>query len=191
GEGTYYNPGGNFGSCGTSIRDTDYAVALPLSYFSQFTPNGNPNRNPLCGRCILATSATTGRSVRVTVRDSCGGCKGYDLDITEIAFRQIDDVRRGRVAVSWRFCEQIPNTPVPVPAPRPPPVPVPAPRPSPVPAPRPSPPPAPRPVPAPQTPNTCTGKRDWTYSCLDRTRFNICQGGRPYAIFQCAPGTVW
>ncbi|KAI8852917.1 RlpA-like double-psi beta-barrel-protein domain-containing protein-containing protein [Chytridium lagenaria] len=108
GDGTYYNPAGGYGACGTILRDSDNIVALASSYFNQFTPNGNPNRNTLCNRCILATSLATGRSIRVTVQDSCPGCKGHDLDLSEGAFRAIDDVGKGRIKVTWTYCDGTP-----------------------------------------------------------------------------------
>ncbi|KAI8844206.1 hypothetical protein BC829DRAFT_400603 [Chytridium lagenaria] len=87
-----------YGACGTILRDSDNIVALASSYFNQFTPNGNPNRNTLCNRCILATSLATGRSIRVTVQDSCPGG----------AFRAIDDVGKGRIKVTWTYCDGTP-----------------------------------------------------------------------------------
>lgn len=97
GEGTYYSTG--LGACGETSVDTDYIVAISHELFDQYTPNGNPNKNTLCGKKIQASYE--GKSVEVTVVDRCEGCAYYDLDFSPSAFADIADMDLGRIDITW------------------------------------------------------------------------------------------
>lgn len=99
GDGTYYDTG--LGACGIVNVDTDYIVALSHSLFDQYTPNGNPNRNTLCGKKINAHYQ--GKTVQVTVTDRCEGCAYNDLDFSPAAFKQIADQSLGRIKITWEW----------------------------------------------------------------------------------------
>lgn len=99
GEGTYYDTG--LGACGIVNVDTDYIVALSHSLFDQYTPNGNPNRNTLCGKKINAHYQ--GKTVQVTVTDRCEACAYNDLDFSPSAFKLIADQSLGRIKISWEW----------------------------------------------------------------------------------------
>lgn len=53
------------------------------------TIGGNPNNNPYCGKQIRATLPATGKTVTVTVVDSCGGCADNALDFAGGAWNDI------------------------------------------------------------------------------------------------------
>lgn len=97
GQGTYYTPG--VGACGDTSVDTDYICALSYELFDQYTPNGNPNENTLCGKKITALYG--GKTVDVTVVDRCTGCSYYDLDFSPTAFDQLADSLLGRIDITW------------------------------------------------------------------------------------------
>lgn len=99
GEGTYYDTG--LGACGITNSDTDYIVAISHELFDQYTPNGNPNKNSLCGKKIKASYE--GKSVEVTVVDRCEGCAYNDLDFSPSAFTLIADKGLGRIDITWEW----------------------------------------------------------------------------------------
>lgn len=99
GDGTYYATG--LGACGIVNVDTDYIIALSHSLFDQYTPNGNPNRNTLCGKKINAHYQ--GKTVQVTVTDRCEACAYNDLDFSPSAFDQLADQSLGRIKISWEW----------------------------------------------------------------------------------------
>jgi expansin (peptidoglycan-binding protein) len=81
---TYYTPG--LGACGYANSEAEYVVALNHVDFDPYTPNGNPNNNPLCGRMIRASY--NGKSVDVKLVDRCPGCNSGDLDLSPAAFSE-------------------------------------------------------------------------------------------------------
>lgn len=99
GQGTYYSTG--LGACGITNVDTDYIVAISHELYDQYTPDGNPNKNTLCGKKIQASYE--GKSVEVTVVDRCEGCQYYDLDFSPSAFQSIADESLGRIDITWQW----------------------------------------------------------------------------------------
>jgi expansin (peptidoglycan-binding protein) len=89
--------------------------------FDPQTPNGNPNRNDLCGRSISVTGPKG--TVIVKVVDRCPVCNSVsennpihdknnilvlsflqgDLDLSPAAFNQIADPTDGRIPIDWHF----------------------------------------------------------------------------------------
>jgi len=95
---TYYNGNGGYGSCGTVINDGDYSVALNAN---QMANGGNPNNNPNCGKRIKVNY--NGKSVTVTVRDTCPGCPYGGLDLTPAAFGALAPLSQGVLTASWSW----------------------------------------------------------------------------------------
>ena len=60
-------------------------VAISMALFDQYTPNGNPNKNPLCGQTVSITSAD-GKTREATIWDRCVGCAEADLDMPQSFF---------------------------------------------------------------------------------------------------------
>ncbi|KAK4211165.1 RlpA-like double-psi beta-barrel-protein domain-containing protein-containing protein [Rhypophila decipiens] len=98
---TWYNPSVGYGACGWMNSDNDLVAALNNEQFDPQTPNGNPNRNPLCGRRIRVWS--NGRSVDVTLVDRCPQCNWGDLDLSPAAFRALGDQNVGRLWGDWQW----------------------------------------------------------------------------------------
>jgi hypothetical protein len=84
GTASYYGEGTSaLGACG-KIAGAMH-VAISRTEFDPFTPNGNPNRNPLCGQCLLVTCTDStsqrcnlGSSVIVEITDRCPGCPSFE-----------------------------------------------------------------------------------------------------------------
>ena len=70
GDVTHYTP--SVGACGFTNGESDNIVAISGRLFDQFTPNGNPNNNPLCGKTV--TINHLGKTSTFTVADRCEGC---------------------------------------------------------------------------------------------------------------------
>lgn len=99
GEGTFYSTG--LGACGETSQDTDYIVAVSHILYENNQVNGNSNDNALCGKKIKASYE--GKSVEVTVVDSCEGCAENDLDFSPSAFSEIADQSLGRIDITWEW----------------------------------------------------------------------------------------
>lgn len=96
---TYYAPG--LGACGVTSTEDDAVVALSWQLFDQYTPNGNPNLNTLCGKQIQIN--LNGASTVVTVADRCEACQLNDLDVPVKVFSQLADPDVGRVQMAWNW----------------------------------------------------------------------------------------
>ncbi|KAL8362614.1 hypothetical protein RB601_008124 [Gaeumannomyces tritici] len=97
GDFTYFNPA--VGACGFVNSDSDKVVAISAALFDAANISGDPNKNPLCGRSIVARHG--GKEVTVTVVDRCVGCALNDLDLSVAAYNDIADPNAGRVKGSW------------------------------------------------------------------------------------------
>lgn len=107
---TYFNPGA--GACGVAEDPSTPIAALAASDFDPSTPNGNPNRNPLCGAKIKV--GRDGKEMVVRVVDRCAGCAPGDIDLSPAgfdqvaglspkAFDQVTGPSEGRVPITWTF----------------------------------------------------------------------------------------
>ncbi|KAH8157537.1 hypothetical protein CIB48_g10708 [Xylaria polymorpha] len=85
----------------SSNSESDSIVALSKALFDQYTPNGNPNLNSLCGRQIQINLG--GNSAVVTVEDRCEGCQYNDLDVPIAVFSRLADPNAGRVQMTWNW----------------------------------------------------------------------------------------
>lgn len=102
GDMTFYNGNGAYGACGTPVDDSKITVALNVAQFNPYTPNGNPNKNPLCGQQIQVTGPR-GNSIVATIVDSCPGCGPNGIDLTPAAFNQLADPAAGKVSIKWTY----------------------------------------------------------------------------------------
>ncbi|KAM7203188.1 RlpA-like double-psi beta-barrel-containing domain containing protein [Naviculisporaceae sp. PSN 640] len=98
---TYYNPSVGYGACGWLNGDHEHVVALNKVQFDPYTPNGNPNRNTLCGRKLRVRS--NGREVVVAIVDRCPSCNYGDLDLSPSAFQALgyNPAQSGRFRGDW------------------------------------------------------------------------------------------
>jgi hypothetical protein len=96
---TYFTPG--MGACGENSGETDSMVAISKDLFDQYTPNGNPNKNPLCGKTVTI-KGKDGADHTATIWDRCVGCAEADLDMPEAFFNTVTSHADGRAYdVSW------------------------------------------------------------------------------------------
>ncbi|KAI0753810.1 barwin-like endoglucanase [Fomes fomentarius] len=100
GDVTFYSAG--TGSCGFFNTDADFIVAVDIATMQNFPGAGaNPNANPICGRQMVVTGPD-GKSVTVTVADTCPGCAPGSVDLTPTAFQQLASLDVGRLhGISW------------------------------------------------------------------------------------------
>ena len=104
GEMTYFTPG--MGACGHTSTESEEMVAISQDLFDQYTPNGNPNNNPLCGQTVSISSAD-GTTRKATIWDRCVGCAEGDLDMPQSFFDQVTKDKEGKIAdgraygISW------------------------------------------------------------------------------------------
>ncbi|KAF2207638.1 hypothetical protein CERZMDRAFT_50593, partial [Cercospora zeae-maydis SCOH1-5] len=96
------------GACGKMVSEGDYACAIGHKMYEVANNGGNPNNNPYCGQQIRAKLPSTGKTVTVTVVDSCGGCEDDDLDFTGGAWNDITNgaapTRFTNVEWNWVSC---------------------------------------------------------------------------------------
>ena len=95
GEMTYFTPG--MGACGHESSESEKMVAISMALFDQYTPNGNPNKNPLCGQTVSITGAD-GSSHEATIWDRCVGCAEADLDMPQSFFDVVTKDKEGKIA---------------------------------------------------------------------------------------------
>ena len=60
------------GACGIMNNENDMIAAVASPDFDPYTPNGNPNRNSLCGRYISVTGPKG--TITVLAVDRCPEC---------------------------------------------------------------------------------------------------------------------
>lgn len=94
---TFYEAG--LGACGiTSDGTVDRVVALPYGLMGT-----QSNGNPYCGKTITIKCDATGKTTTAVVTDKCMGCKGYSIDLSNIAFGDLDSFDVGRTTATWWF----------------------------------------------------------------------------------------
>lgn len=94
---TYYNLG--LTACGQVYTNSDMVAAIAFSYFT----SPNPNIDPMCGKQVKIIDPTTLKSIKVTIRDKCEGCKVNDIDVSPSAFEKLKPKNVGRFQVVWDF----------------------------------------------------------------------------------------
>ena len=97
GDMTFFEAG--LGSCGlTSDGSRDNVVAL-----SSLMMGPQSKSNPYCGKTITISCLATQKTTIATVVDKCMGCDPYSIDLSEKAFRELDELQVGRTDASWYF----------------------------------------------------------------------------------------
>ncbi|CAG8572336.1 6103_t:CDS:1 [Ambispora gerdemannii] len=99
GKATFYNPG--LGACGTDANDNSMVVAIPAPNFDPMIPNGNPNKNTLCGKRVRIYSGN--KFVDGVVVDRCPVCKFGDIDLSPAMFNQLAEPEKGFIYVEWMY----------------------------------------------------------------------------------------
>ncbi|PIA93029.1 hypothetical protein CB0940_03839 [Cercospora beticola] len=108
---TYYNAG--MGACGKVSSEGEYVCAIGHKMYAAAVIGTNPNNNPYCGKQIRATLPETGKTVTVTVVDSCGGCEDNSLDFAGGAW---NDITNGAAPtryhdLEWNWVSHAPQFP--------------------------------------------------------------------------------
>ncbi|GAA6057911.1 hypothetical protein JCM3770_002200 [Rhodotorula araucariae] len=93
GQATYYSQGGAAGSCGNYASDSDYVVAVNVAQMN----------SGLCGKSVKITNTANGKTITATVADTCPGCAGSSLDLSEGAFGALGEYSSGVLPISWSF----------------------------------------------------------------------------------------
>lgn len=88
GRATWYEQGGNAGSCGDYHGDNSHVIAVPAWMGSN-----------LCGKSV--TIQYQGKQTQATVADTCPGCDGYSIDLSRGAFSSLADFGVGEMQVQW------------------------------------------------------------------------------------------
>lgn len=103
----YYEWRGNYGSCALNVSKKDpFYVAAMSRYFMKLPLNiTNPNKHPFCmeQHCVKVTGKRG--SVTLKVSDTCYGCKPYDVDVADKVFSLLDDPKKGRVKMYWKWVD--------------------------------------------------------------------------------------
>jgi expansin (peptidoglycan-binding protein) len=96
----YYDDEG-YGACGSWIAGGDDSISFNAPQFDPYTPEGNPNKNSICGQKIIISGPKG--SVNGTIRDRCPTCKNGGMVIRSDMFAKLADVSQGEVAITWKF----------------------------------------------------------------------------------------
>jgi len=107
GRGTVYDQNGVAGSCGWTNPDDAIIAALSNSYMHGMF------KSPYCGRKIQVTNVGSndgvigaGRTLTVTVADTCEGCSRGDVDFSHGAWNYLtDNSTAGTFEAQWSFIE--------------------------------------------------------------------------------------
>ncbi|TFK78553.1 hypothetical protein K466DRAFT_668399 [Polyporus arcularius HHB13444] len=104
GEATFYVP--SVGSCGFTNTDADFIVAVDVATITSFPGAGDdPTANPMCGLQMVVTGPD-GKSVTVTVADTCPSCAPGSVELTPAAFLQLANLEVGIIpGISWTLIE--------------------------------------------------------------------------------------
>ncbi|GAA5844870.1 hypothetical protein JCM9279_000025 [Rhodotorula babjevae] len=94
---TFFYQDGNAGACGSTHSDSDKIVALQTTMYGS---------GSYCGKTVVITNTSNGKSVTATVADECPGCSSSEsLDLSTGAFDSIGDEDTGELSISWSFSD--------------------------------------------------------------------------------------
>ncbi|KAF6744407.1 RlpA-like double-psi beta-barrel-protein domain-containing protein-containing protein, partial [Ephemerocybe angulata] len=100
---TFFFQNGNRGACGQFNPDSSLIAALPETRFGYDYSKISPE----CGKRIKVTNTNNGRSVTVTVADSCPTCvNANSLDLSQGAFDQITSEEDGMIPSEYSLFSQ-------------------------------------------------------------------------------------
>ncbi|GAA6058513.1 hypothetical protein JCM10212_006952 [Sporobolomyces blumeae] len=95
GKATWFEQGGQPGSCGKWNNDNTPLVAL-----NQAMVSSGGNR---CGQYVNIKNTANGKTVRAVIADTCPGCSASSLDLSIGAFKAIGNLDSGVLPISWSF----------------------------------------------------------------------------------------
>lgn len=109
----YYEWRGNYGSCALDKAKKDPFYVAALSRFFMKLPVNitNPNNHPKCAETHCVQVSGKRGSVVLKVSDTCYGCKPYDVDVADFIFSLLDDPKKGRVKMTWKWVDCTKNPP--------------------------------------------------------------------------------
>lgn len=97
GKATFFSQGGSPGACGKVHEDSDYVVAIQ----SQMYDDGK-----FCGKTILVTRKSTGKSIKCLAADECPGCPSdQSLDLSIAAFNALGEPDEGIFDIHWQVLD--------------------------------------------------------------------------------------
>lgn len=94
---TYYSVGAD--NCGTSSTDSDYVCAISQQLYN--TVANSESISEYCGHKINITY--NGKTIQVTVVDSCESCDANHLDLSPTAFSALADENLGVIDITWEW----------------------------------------------------------------------------------------
>ncbi|CAE6527622.1 unnamed protein product [Rhizoctonia solani] len=96
---TYFYQNGVAGACGTVHSDSDPIVAVDYRRYGDTS-----KKSDLCGKKVLITNITNGKTVTATVADACPTCENENcLDLSEGAFKSLDDLNTGMFKIKYTY----------------------------------------------------------------------------------------
>ncbi|KAI9260876.1 RlpA-like double-psi beta-barrel-protein domain-containing protein-containing protein [Helicostylum pulchrum] len=97
GTGTFYDLETRTGTCGKQHRNTEMVAALNAE---QMGDSNSSNQN--CGKEIEVVGPN-GKTITVTVVDSCKTCESGGLDLSPAAYEELGDFSHGSIPIKWKF----------------------------------------------------------------------------------------
>ena len=88
---TWFYQNGVAGACGTVHAETDNIIALDTALY------GNTGvQSQYCGKSLIITNKSNGKTVTATVADACPTCESADsIDLSQGAFQALADLSVG------------------------------------------------------------------------------------------------
>ncbi|KAF7792963.1 hypothetical protein EIP86_004066 [Pleurotus ostreatoroseus] len=101
GKATWFYQNGVAGACGTVHAETDKIIALDTALY------GNTGvQSQYCGKSLIITNKSNGKTVTATVADACPTCESADsIDLSQGAFEALADLSVGEFDVEWHFTD--------------------------------------------------------------------------------------
>jgi len=95
GRGTWYTTG--LGNCGWTNTNSQFVVAMPQSLYEA-------NNGSNCGQMVQISYK--GKTVEAEMVDSCPGCGGNDLDMSQATFEHFAPLSVGVIEIEWNFIQK-------------------------------------------------------------------------------------
>jgi hypothetical protein len=98
GSATWFTQNGVAGACGTVHQDSDFIVALDSRIYGTYWKSG------YCGKSIVITEKSTGKTATATVADECPTCDSDgSIDMSVALFKHFQPQDVGMFDVTWQF----------------------------------------------------------------------------------------
>jgi hypothetical protein len=92
-------------------KDPYYVAALSRFFMKLPSNLTNPNKHPMCSEPYCIKVSGKRGSVVLKVSDTCPSCKAHDVDVADRIFPLLDDPKKGRVPMNWKFVDCRRNPP--------------------------------------------------------------------------------